>query len=255
VRLRSDTAGYQQELLAYCAEGKHPRFGVVPFVIGVDVTPEFKAAVVGTPEEAWHPLLQDVAGAMQPSGQEWAEVCFVPNWIGHKKSSADYRYVAIREPLRQEVLAGMEGQLPFPTAQFHERRYKVHGIVTNRALPGEEIIAWYRGRCGKSEEAHAVMKNDLAGGKLPSGDFGENAAWWGIMLLAFNLERAMQRLALETGWWAKRLKAVRFSLIALPGRVVRHAGSLLVQLRSGHPAYQTLLRIRQRLLALALAPP
>jgi hypothetical protein len=28
------------------------------------------------------------------------------------------------------------------------------------------------------------MKGDFAGGKLPSGDFGENAAWWWIMILA-----------------------------------------------------------------------
>ena len=255
VRLRSDTAGYQQDLLEYCAEGKHPRFGVVPFVIGVDVTPAFKEAVVETPAEAWHPLPREVAGEHQRSGQEWAEVCFVPNWIGHKQSSADYRYVAVREPLAQEVLAGMEEQLPFPTAEFHQRRYKVHGIVTNRDLPGEEIIAWYRGRCGKSEEAHAVMKNDLAGGKLPSGDFGENAAWWGIMLLAFNLQRARQRLALETGWWTKRLKALRFGLISIPGRVVRHAGSLFVRIRADHPSYQTLLQVRKRILVLALAPP
>ena len=25
------------------------------------------------------------------------------------------------------------------------------------------------------------MKADLAGGKFPSGDFGENAAWWWIL--------------------------------------------------------------------------
>jgi hypothetical protein len=31
------------------------------------------------------------------------------------------------------------------------------------------------------------MKDDLAGGKLPSTDFGENAAWWWIMILALNL--------------------------------------------------------------------
>jgi len=31
------------------------------------------------------------------------------------------------------------------------------------------------------------MKDDLAGGKLPSEDFGENAAWWWIMILALNL--------------------------------------------------------------------
>ncbi len=36
------------------------------------------------------------------------------------------------------------------------------------------------------------MKGDLAGGKLPSGDFGENAAWWMFMILAYNLNAAMK---------------------------------------------------------------
>lgn len=42
VYLRSDTAGYQTELLKYCAEGNDERFGVIEFAVGVDVTPEFK---------------------------------------------------------------------------------------------------------------------------------------------------------------------------------------------------------------------
>jgi hypothetical protein len=52
----------------------------------------------------------------------------------------------------------------------------VTGIVTNRQIGGDDLIWWYKGRCGKSEEAHSVMKEDLAGGKLPSGLFGANAA-------------------------------------------------------------------------------
>jgi hypothetical protein len=40
------------------------------------------------------------------------------------------------------------------------------------------------------------MKDDLAGGQFPSADFGENAAWWAIMLLALNLNVIMQRLVL-----------------------------------------------------------
>ena len=56
VRLRSDTAGYQQELLKYCAEGKHPRYGVIEFAVGVDVTPEFKKAVLEVAEAEWRPL-------------------------------------------------------------------------------------------------------------------------------------------------------------------------------------------------------
>ena len=45
VMLRSDTAGYQRELLRYCAEGRDERFGVIEFAVGVDVTAEFRRAV------------------------------------------------------------------------------------------------------------------------------------------------------------------------------------------------------------------
>jgi hypothetical protein len=37
---------------------------------------------------------------------------------------------------------------------------------------GEKLIRWLHERCGKSEESHGVMKDDSAGGKLPSDDFG-----------------------------------------------------------------------------------
>ena len=38
---RSDTAGCQQDLLKYCAQGRNKRFGVIEFAIGADVTPAF----------------------------------------------------------------------------------------------------------------------------------------------------------------------------------------------------------------------
>jgi hypothetical protein len=259
VYLRSDTAGYQQELLKYCAEGKHERFGVIEFAIGVDVTPEFKRAAAQVTEEEWHPLERVVEGERLPTGQEWAEVCFVPNWVAHSKKGPDYRYLAIREPLDQQLeFAGMQGQqsLPFPTLDVPQQgRYKLFGVVTNRHIPGDELIFWHRRRCGKSEEAHGVMKEDLAGGRLPSADFGENAAWWAIMVLAFNLNVAMKRLVLGKGWVEKRLKAVRFSLISLPGRVLCHARGLYVRLSGGHPSFGVLLAARQRIAALAQGPP
>ena len=56
VLLRSDTAGYQHELLRYCAEGRDRRFGVIGFAVGVDVTPEFKKAVSQVGEDEWQDL-------------------------------------------------------------------------------------------------------------------------------------------------------------------------------------------------------
>ena len=254
VCLRSDTAAYQQELLLYCGEGRDERFAVIEFAIGVDVTKEFRRAVLALAEEEWKPLPRRCEGRPEETDQEWAEVCFVPNWAGHSKRRADYRFLAIREPLRQLEL-GDADQLPFPTEEFGSKgRYKLFGVVTNRDLPGADVIRWHRERCGKSEEAHAVMKHDLAGGTMPSGLFGANAAWWTIMILAHNLNAAMKRLVLGPAWVAKRMKALRFALIALPGRVMRRARRLIIRLSSDHPGLDLLLAARRKMLALARGP-
>jgi hypothetical protein len=253
VYYKSDTAAYQKELLSYCAEGQNERFGVIEFAVGVDVTPEFKKAVVEIEEKEWHSLERDVDGRKVATGQEWAEVCFVPTWTALSKKGPTYRFLAIRELLAQRELPGMEAQLPFPTLSWGEKHYKLFGVVTNRDLAGDKLIWWSRERCGKGEEMHAVMKNDLAGGHLPSAHFGANAAWWAIMVLAFNLNSLMKHLALPEGWEPKRLKALRFGFINLAGRVVSRSRQLIVRLNGSHPAYQVLLEVRRRLKALWMA--
>ena len=255
VMMRSDSAGYQKELLKYCAEGRNERFGVIEFCVGVDVMPEFKAAVKEVEEDGWHDLHGTEEEHRGCTGQQYAEVCYVTDWTGYSKNSPDYRFIAIREPLRNPQLFDIE-ELPVPTMQMGEGRwYKVTGVVTNRDLPGDELIRWYRQRCGKGEEAHSVLKGDLAGGRLPSGKFGSNAAWWAIVVLAFNLNSAMKRLVLGGEWVSRRLKAVRFGIINLAGRVVRHARKLIIRLARGHPSYDLLVSARQRIAALANAPP
>lgn len=254
VSLRSDTAGYQEELLLYCGEGKDPRFGVIDFAVSADMTEAFRAAVMTTAETEWKALIRMVDGEPERTDQEWAEVCYVPNWAGHSKKRADYRFLAIREPLRQLAL-GDADQLPFPTQEFaHKGTYKLFGMVTNLKTAGDQVIWWSRERCGKSEEAHSVMKTDLAGGQLPSGLFGANAAWWALTTLAHNLNTAMKRLALGEDWTTKRMKALRFHLIGLPGRVVRHARRLIIRLGTGADALATIVTARQTIRALACGP-
>jgi hypothetical protein len=142
-------------------------------------------------------------------------------------------------------------ELPFPTMSLEQKRYKIYGIVTNRAIDGNELIHWYHKRCGKSEEAHSVMKEDLAGGMFPSSLFGANAAWWWIMVLAFNLNTAMKNLVLKKSWIPKRMKAIRFSLITLPGRIIERSRELFIRLAKGHPSFEVLLNARQRIMELA----
>ena len=257
VRLRSDTAGYQHKLMKYCEMGTNERFGRIEFAIGCDVTPEFKKAVSEVPESQWQPVIKKVKGQELDTGKQWAEVCFVPNAIGHSKKGPVYRYIATREAMEEQLaLAGIEDnkQYPFPTMAIQERKYKVFGIVTNMDWHGNELIGWLYERCGNSEQAHSVMKHDLAGGKLPSNDFGENAARWWIMILALNLNAAMKRLVLGQSWVAKRMKAIRFSLINLPAQVVKRSRYLSVRLSKGHHSLKWLIDIRAKIAMLSPAP-
>ena len=257
VRLRSDTAGYQHDLLKYCELGENERFGRIEFAIGCDVTEEFKRAVAGVEESDWVPITKIVQGREVETGTQWAEVCFVPNAIGHSKKGPEYRYVATRRALEEQLsLSGMDEdrQYPFPSMGMEGKKYKVFGYVTNMDWDGAELISWLYERCGKSEEAHGVMKEDLAGGKLPSKYFGENAAWWWIVILALNLNAAMKTLVLGRCWEAKRMKAIRFALINLPARVLERSRGLLVRLAKNHPAIDWLVEMRRKIANLAPMP-
>jgi hypothetical protein len=64
----------------------------------------------------------------------------------------------------------------------------------------------------------------------------------------------MKRLALGEGWVNRRMKAMRFHLIGLPGRVVSHARKLIIRLGGGAEALATIVDARRRILALAQEP-
>ena len=66
VKLRSDTAGYQHDLLKYCEKGENKRFGRIEFAIGCNVTPAFKTAVAQVPDSEWHPIYKCGFGNVGP---------------------------------------------------------------------------------------------------------------------------------------------------------------------------------------------
>ena len=232
VQMRSDTAGYQHDLLKYCDSGENTRFGRIQFAVGCPVSKEFKRAVSEVCESDWHPVLVEEEGKQVPTRRQWAEVCFVPNELARTKTGREYRYLATREVIEeQKCLPGIsDGQdYPFPTMTTGKRRYKIFGIVTNKDADGSEVINWQYKRCGASEEVHRAMKDDFAGGKLPCAGFGQNAAWWWIMILALNLNALMKSLVLGASWATRKMKAIRFALIHIPGRVVKRDRQVIVR--------------------------
>lgn len=249
VTLRSDSAGYQEEILKYCAEGENKRFGAIGFTVSCKVAEGFKQAVKALPEAVWKPMMKEVkvngVTELQATGKECAEVNYVPDWT--VKSKAEYRFIAIRErtELRKgehpeqmnlpdmidEIEKGNERTKRLHLTAMANLAYKVFGVVTN--LTEEDvckIVSFHHGRCGKSEEVHLILKEELGGGHVSSGKFGAEAAWWNITVLALSLLNLFKRNFLPTESHTCRPKAMRYRFFVMAGRFVRHARKTVLKI-------------------------
>jgi hypothetical protein len=83
-------------------------------------------------------------------------------------------------------------------------------------------VQWHREKAGTIEGVHDVVKNELAGGVLPSKYFGANAAWL--------------RLALPAELLAARPKRLRFLIFHTAGRLVHHARGLTLRVMTAAQA-------------------
>jgi len=256
VYLRSDSAGYKYELLDYCHEGFHPRFGRIEFCVSSIASKEFKEAVSEVGERDWQPIYVEIGNYKVASGQEWAEVCYVPSRKGYRLDAPLYRYLAVRETIRQPVFDAFDSDeaYDFPTAVCTGKRYRISGYVTNMDWYGEELIHWARKRCGQSEHIHSVMKNDFCGGKLPCAEFGANACWWMVMIIALNLHAILKELVFDGSWRCRRMKSVRFGIIHIAARVANRSRQLHIVLSKGEAMVEVLIGWRKKILGLIPLP-
>jgi hypothetical protein len=74
------------------------------------------------------------------------------------------------------------------------------------------------------------------------------------MILSLNLNAMMKKLALEGSWLPKRMKAVRFSFINLPGRVVKRSRNLIIRLTKNNPSMELLINARKKIAMLQPVP-
>jgi len=275
VKLRSDSAGYQTELMKYCTKNDNKRFGAIDFAISCDVVIEFKISAQRVPESAWRPLRRNKE---EISRMEWAEVTYVPTNLSRSKKDPEIRFYAIREvfqhsPARKKVSKDIPGQMELGfqstdeeinelelgceelkklhLTQMSGKIYKLFGIASNiMDRSGGEIILWHRERCGKSEEAHDILKNDLGGGHVPSHLFGVNAGWWNIAVLSMNVNNVMKRYFLPRGNESRRMKTLRYIFYTLAGKVITHARRKILRIYSGDAGAELLMYAINKLDAL-----
>jgi hypothetical protein len=108
---------------------------------------------------------------------------------------------------------------------------KYFAVVTNLwEWTPKRLLQWHREKAGSIEAAHDVIKNELAGGVMPCGRFGDNATWLRLAVLTYNLLTALKRLALPPELLTARPKRLRFLIFHTPGKLVHHARRTLLRL-------------------------
>ena len=244
VYFRSDSAAYQHKLLDVLREGVELHGKTVPvyFAVSADVTEALRGKIISLSESVWKPLRKITGKGLIEGRKEWAEVEFIPSAASVKRDMKPDRYLAIRvRPAQGDLFS--DGNA-----------YHYYAVVTNRwEMDGEELLRWQRERCGSVEKVHDVLKNDLAGGVMPCGRFFANAAWWRLNCLCYNVISVMKRKALPPSFWPARMKALRFHLIGVAGKVVSHARSTFLKLTEGYHNLISYREARSQLLVFSSA--
>jgi hypothetical protein len=255
VALRAD-AGYFAGQLARAAHEEK-----IAFAIGARRIAPLWRLLAGLADDAWH-------DAIEMDGAQVAVADYCPDWW-----PADTRLLIRRVLLdpaqvsadprsrRRRTLHPDQRALPFPELAQQPAIYAYSFILTNLDVssPARAAAAehWYRHRTS-IENLFRDSKPGAALRHLPSGYPQVNTAWmWGALLAATMAAWLHQLTATALGedivhghgvrGGKAMIATLRRRLIAVPGRLVRHARHLILRLP---PGYDLLPEVLARLRAL-----
>ena len=89
---------------------------------------------------------------------------------------------------------------------------------------------------------------------MPCGDSGANAVLFRIGVLAYNLFIGCKRLACPAAWATQTITTLRWKLVQVAGRILRHAGQVVLRLVLDTDTLACWRSIRQRCGALSGVP-
>jgi DDE family transposase len=230
VLVRSDSAGASTRLAWHLRERR------VGFSLGMPIDAHVREAILAQPEHAWTPAV-DPDGQVRPG----AAACELTGWIDLHTWPAGTRAICRRED------AHPGAQLRFTDHDGH--RFQV--FLTDQADPDlARLELRHRQRARVEDRIRAAKTTGLA--NLPFDRWRRNQVWLELVLAAQDLTCWTQALLLDGHLARAEPKALRYRLLHMAARVVRHARRLMLRLQASWPWAAELARAFARLRALPL---
>lgn len=224
-RYRADSASYQADLINELDKD------MVKWGITADMDYAVKAAVRSIAESEWK---EPEKGC----GYEIAETVHSMN-----KTEKAFRLVIKREMRKQ-------GEI------FESGKYFYHAIATNwlcEEKSAMEVLQWHNQR-GQAENFNKELKIGFGMERMPCGQTGANAVFLRIGVIAYNLFMGFRRLSCPKSWAKHTIATFRWKMIQVAGRIVRHAGVVILKLAADTEKLELFKAIRRRIFELSLAP-
>jgi len=225
-RYRADSASYQAALINALEADQ------VRWAITADQDVAVKAVIAGLPPGAWQ---EPEPGC----GYQVAEAVHSMN-----QTKTAFRLSIKREERVQDDLV-----------EPATGPYAYHVVASNwpqEEKTANEVLQWHNQR-GQAENFNKELKTGLGMEQLPCGDAGANAVFFRIGVLAYNLFIGFKRLACPAAWATQTIATVRWKLVQVAGRMLRHAGRVVLRLVLDAEALACWRAIRQRCWALSVA--
>jgi len=224
---RADSASYQAELFNELEQDG------VRYAITVDQDKAVRG-VIGLIEAAqWE---EPVKGC----GYELAETVHCM-----EKTDKAFRLVVKRWVVRQ-------GEL-FET---RDTGYAYHAVATNcseRDKTTAEVLAWHNQR-GQAENFNKELKIGFGMDRMPCGQSWANAVFFRIGVIAYNLFIGFKRVACPESWMKQTIATVRWKMLQVAGRIVKHGGQVVLKLMVDLEKLELFRGIRKRSFELSLCP-
>jgi len=231
-QLRSDSAGYTADVINACNE-----LGVT-----FTITADQDAAVVklirkaqkqggwtrlfrpdGKPTDRWRVAASGIytngSGRIDPYVRQrgWYKTAI------HcmEKTEESFTLIILRWPNPKQDL-------------FYPEPYRYHVIATNDDSRKTHEVIWFHNGRGDAENYNKELKGGYGMDYAPCRSLKADAVYFEIGVLAYNLTTAVKRLLLGGDWVKRTIATLRWRLLQIAGKVVRHGRKLILRVQESH---------------------